>query len=59
MWNSYWDREVAPFDAAERFLRLAKECKGGAASKDELRTFVQAIVDRHPDLSDLAPDDRV
>ena len=33
MWNSYWDREVAPFDAAERFLRLAKGCKGGAASK--------------------------
>ena len=33
MWIGYWDREVAPFDAAERFLRLAKGCKGGAASK--------------------------
>ena len=33
MWNSYWDREVAPFDAAERLLRLAKRYKGGAASK--------------------------
>ena len=33
MWNSNWGREVAPFDAAERFLRLAKGCKGGAARK--------------------------
>ena len=30
MWNVY--QEVAPFDAAERFYRLAKGCKGGAAS---------------------------
>ena len=33
MWNSYWDQNIAPFDAAERFLRLAKGCMGGAASK--------------------------
>ena len=46
MWNSYWDREVAPFDAAERFLRLAKGCKGGAASKmrEEFKVVLSRVL---------------
>eukprot|EP00904_Undaria_pinnatifida_P006401 jgi/Undpi1/2891/HiC_scaffold_14.g06268.m1 len=58
MFEKFWEKEVAPFDATERFFRLVTDSDcGGGISKEELRPFIQAIACRHEDLSTLSPDE--
>ncbi|CBJ32587.1 hypothetical protein Esi_0349_0007 [Ectocarpus siliculosus] len=47
--GQYWEKEIGPRDATERFFKLVKE---------ELRRFVLAIALRHPDLDALPPDNK-
>ncbi|CAM9818571.1 unnamed protein product, partial [Ectocarpus sp. 4 AP-2014] len=62
--GQYWEKEIGPRDATERFFKLVKIGSGTRASssgrigKEELRRFVLAIALRHPDLDALPPDNK-
>ncbi|CAM9747270.1 unnamed protein product, partial [Ectocarpus sp. 8 AP-2014] len=65
--GQYWEKEIGPRDATERFFKLVKIGSGtrasssgriGKARMSELRRFVLAIALRHPDLDALPPDNK-
>ncbi|CAM9348431.1 unnamed protein product, partial [Laminaria digitata] len=54
--EKFWGDEIAPFDAAERFFRLVgnSDHRGGIGQED-LRPYLMAIAEKHPDLATMAP----
>lgn len=56
MFKTYWENEVAPFDAAERFYRLVGNARGGGIRRVSGSDYVDgANVGAHTKCSSLAP----
>lgn len=50
----YWEQEMEPFDASDRFFRLAKQPDSDYISRDDFFPFIHALLQDHPGLEFLS-----
>lgn len=54
MFQEYWMKEMAPFDATERFFRLVKQPLKEYIERDDFAPFLHELLKYHPGLEFLA-----